>query len=188
MLTKDGQRLRMAWSLRDHVRSRGQAEEHAAQPCLAAEPAAEAAPARGEPERKEMRASPRRFFQYRQMIAPVLGNDMPSRGDFFEVECCDISASGLSFYLDQVPKFEKLIIALGKPPAATHFAAEVVRYVEKVRQGQRQYLVGCRFPAAPNCRKRSRSPQLQRGRSEFSSDENGSVPLRNTGVYNSTTS
>jgi hypothetical protein len=145
MVTKDGQRLRMAWSLQIMRNPEGKPKNMLLSGLPCPEPAAEVAPARCEPERKEMRTSPRRFFQYRQMIAPMLGDEMPSREDFFEVDCCDISASGLSFYLDQVPKFEKLIIALGKPPAATHCAAEVVRYVEKVRQGQRQYLVGCRF-------------------------------------------
>ena len=100
---------------------------------------------RSAPGGKELRASPRRFFQYRQMIAPVSDNAMPAAADFFEVDCCDISAGGLSFYLDRVPEFDKLIVALGKPPAVTHFAAQVARYVEKVNEGRRQYLVGCRF-------------------------------------------
>ena len=93
----------------------------------------------------ENRASPRRTFQYRQMIAPVTGNAMPSEQDFFEVDCADISAGGLSFYLSYLPDFEKLIVRLGRPPAMTHFAAQVVRHVEKLNGTQRQYLVGCRF-------------------------------------------
>ena len=134
LLTKDGQRLRVAWSLRIICDAEGQSQRLllSGMPCFdQTSPGLSMRSAGG----KELRASPRRFFQYRQMIARVSDDAMPAAADFFEVDCCDISAGGLSFYLDRVPEFDKLIVALGKPPAVTHFAAQVARYVEKVERG-----------------------------------------------------
>ncbi len=145
LMTKDGQRLRVAWSLRFTCDAEGKPQLLllSGVPCF--DQATQSLQMRPTPGGKELRASPRRTFQYRQMIAPVTDGSMPLAGDFFEVDCCDISAGGLSFFLDRVPDFDKLIVALGKPPAVTHFAAQVARYAEKVNNGQRQFLIGCRF-------------------------------------------
>ena len=145
LVTEDGRRMRVAWSLQvtSDPEGKPQAILLSGLPCT--ERATEESPVSPGTDRKELRASPRRFFQYRQMIAPVVGDAMPSEADFFEVDCCDISAGGLSFYLNRVPDFDRLIVALGKPPALTHFAAQVVRYVEKVNRGEPQYLIGCRL-------------------------------------------
>jgi PAS domain S-box-containing protein len=145
LLTEDGRPMQVAWSLQvpSDPEGKPQAILLSGLPC--AQQGTEASPTSPGRDRKELRASPRRFFQYRQMIAPVVGDAMPSEADFLEVDCCDISAGGLSFYLNRVPDFDRLIVALGKPPALTHFAAQVVRYVEKVNRGEPQYLVGCRF-------------------------------------------
>jgi PAS domain S-box-containing protein len=146
LLTKSGQRLQVAWSLRVTCDLHGEPQAVLLSGVRRAEQAPQTFAVR--PSGKggiENRSSPRRVFQYRQLIAPVLGNAMPSERDFFEVDCSDISAGGLSFYLGRVPEFDKLIVRLGKAPALTHFAAQVVRYMEKVEGPQRQYLVGCRF-------------------------------------------
>ena len=71
---------------------------------------------------------------------------MPCDADFFEVDCCDISAGGLAFYLDLAPNFEKLIVTLGKPPAVTHFAAQVVRHAEKFVERTAAISSGMPFP------------------------------------------
>ncbi len=139
LITKDGRRMQVGWSLQVTA-------DHEGKPraiLLSGLPCTDRALVI--PGRARKAASPRRPFQCHQMIAPVIGDAMPSEADFFEVDCCDISASGLSFYLNHLPEFDRLIVALGKPPALTHFAAQVVRYVEKVNRGKLQYLVGCRF-------------------------------------------
>jgi len=94
---------------------------------------------------REQRSSPRRTFQYRQAIAPMYGDALPSRKKFFTVVCDDISAGGLSFYLENPPEFEKLVVALGQPPAVSFFTAEVVRVMDRQLNGQPVHLVGCRF-------------------------------------------
>ncbi|MDY0166830.1 MAG: PAS domain-containing protein [Thermoguttaceae bacterium] len=93
----------------------------------------------------EMRSSPRRTYQYRQLIAPLTGDRLPSRNHFFEVVCEDISAGGISFYLDTPPDFKRVVVGLGQPPQLSFFIAEIVRVLEKEIDGQEQFLVGCRF-------------------------------------------
>ena len=56
------------------------------------------------------------MFQYRQRIAPMVGLGKPSEKDFIEVDCCDISASGIAFYLDHAPEFTRWSSPLGRPP------------------------------------------------------------------------
>ena len=94
---------------------------------------------------KDLRASPRRAFRYLQRIAPVFGGQPPGQGDFFEVECEDISAGGIAFHLNRQPDFETLVVALGKPPWQSYLSARVVRCVKTERGGVRGFLVGCSF-------------------------------------------
>jgi hypothetical protein len=93
----------------------------------------------------EMRSSPRRPYEYQQSIAPMYGGCIPSRKDFVPVECRDISAGGLAFYLSGRPDFDRLVVALGRHPNQTFFTARVVRTEPTERDGHRQYLIGCRF-------------------------------------------
>ncbi len=102
-------------------------------------------PLRRPPQGHEMRSSPRRTYQYRQLIAPLLGNRLPARNRFFEVVCEDISAGGIAFYLDSRPGFERVVVGLGQPPQLTFFTADIVRIAETEADGRRQFLVGCRF-------------------------------------------
>ncbi len=93
----------------------------------------------------ECRRSPRHPYRYRQLIAPLRGEQMPAAEDFFAVECADISAGGLSFYHPQRPDFHKIVVALGQVPFLTHFKAEVVRVVDQSNEAENRFLVGCRF-------------------------------------------
>jgi PAS domain S-box-containing protein len=93
----------------------------------------------------QQRRSPRRAYRYRQSIAPVDDSMMPMPKAFFEVECWDISACGLSFLMDRLPDFETLVVALGRAPALSHFTARVMRVARVEQNEQTRYLVGCRF-------------------------------------------
>jgi PAS domain S-box-containing protein len=102
------------------------------------------------PDGSEKRSSPRRPFRYRQSIAPIMGDAFPNPADFFQVECLDLSAGGISFYLDAAPTFETLIVAVGKEPGVKYFKAQVVRVTEKTRNGRKIHVVGCRFTGNAN--------------------------------------
>jgi PAS domain S-box-containing protein len=94
---------------------------------------------------KDLRTSPRRSYQYRQRIAPMYTVSIPTRHDFFEVDCKDISAGGVSFYFDQSPDFNALVVGLGRAPDLAYFTARVARVVEERSGDKVRYVVGCRF-------------------------------------------
>jgi len=93
----------------------------------------------------EQRTSPRRSYHYRQLIAPIRDGKLPSPEDFFHATCEDISAGGISFYQDQTPDFEDLVVALGAPPEVTYFSARISRVTQKEHDGRDMNFVGCRF-------------------------------------------
>lgn len=99
----------------------------------------------------EQRVSLRRQYQYVQKIAPKIGDQLPRREDFFAVQCNDISAGGISFFLDQPPDFRELVVSLGKEPALSHFTARVVRVAGVDDDRKKVYLVGCRFTGRIRC-------------------------------------
>lgn len=111
----------------------------------------------GGPVSNEQRRSIRRSYHYVQRIAPLVGDRMPRPDQFFEVQCNDISAGGISFFLDKPPAFEHLVVALGREPALSYFAADVARVASIDRGGAKSYLVGCRFTG----RKRSGRPKTR---------------------------
>jgi hypothetical protein len=75
----------------------------------------------------------------------MLGDQMPSEEDFFEVECRDLSGGGMSFCLDERPEFERLVIALGRPPLVIYFSACVVHVAPVDQEDGTRYRVGCHF-------------------------------------------
>lgn len=93
----------------------------------------------------DQRRSPRRAYRYRQGIAPMNGQQLPGPSGFFDVEFWDISSCGFSFFVDQLPKFDTLVAALGRPPALTHFSARVMRVARMTQNNATRYLVGCDF-------------------------------------------
>ncbi len=112
------------------------------------EPASKAGPAG--PNGIDKRSSPRREYSYFQRIAPVLGNDFPDDSQFVKVACCDISAGGLSYLLEEPPVYDELIISLGTPPNDRKILARVVRTAQRVVNGQTVHQVGCQFVGRVN--------------------------------------
>lgn len=98
----------------------------------------------------DQRSSPRRVYRYQQSIAPIYHGQLPTRRQFVDVECRDISAGGIAFVLDEVPDFRDLVVALGRSPQLTHFTATVARTCEIEDLGRKRYLVGCRFTGRVN--------------------------------------
>jgi hypothetical protein len=94
---------------------------------------------------KESRRAQRQTFGYWQRIAPTIGWILPAEEEFFDVLCKDISACGIAFYADRPPDFNTLAVELGCRPKQSHFFAQVVRVAKVDRDGQKCYVVGCRF-------------------------------------------
>ena len=114
---------------------------------------------------QERRGASRRPFRVLQWIAPYDGSAFPDKSEFFPVRCRDLSQSGFSFVVSEMPDFPSLVVSLGEPPNQTHMVAEIVRchkvkllgggHIEMVDdeegdgdtndQGGQTFLVGCRF-------------------------------------------
>ncbi len=73
----------------------------------------------------------------------------PSEDKYFNVECHDISRGGISFYLKRPPGCKYFAIALGREPMLRMLVAQIVNTREVEHDGQRMYLVGCRFIERP---------------------------------------
>ena len=69
----------------------------------------------------------------------------PEKSDFFYVQCKDISAGGVSFYLKQPPDYRNIVIALGHAPQLSYFTARVIRVMEETRGLGSVCVVGCQF-------------------------------------------
>ena len=118
-------------------------------------------PAKGKPSAgrtgKEKRSSVRWEYPYRQWVAPIVDGRIPSRRDFFEVQCKDISGGGIAFLVNFPPEFENVVVGLGRSPTLTYFIARVMR-VARVEHGDGiGYLVGCRFLARASLAKEGRA-------------------------------
>ena len=101
----------------------------------------EASPEAGD----EYRTSPRHGYEHGQLVARMLNGRLPAPADFFEVDCRDLSAGGVSFYLDSPPDFDTLVVALGRRSALSHFAARVAHVAKVQHANRQQYLIGCQF-------------------------------------------
>jgi PAS domain S-box-containing protein len=93
----------------------------------------------------QKRGSARRDYRYRQRMAPMHGDALPAASEFVDVDCRDISASGISFFQDRLPTFETLVVGLGRPPALSYFSARVMRVARVEEDGTARYLIGCGF-------------------------------------------
>jgi hypothetical protein len=93
----------------------------------------------------ERRASPRRPYRYQQLVAPSIAGAMPPLDAFVPVDCCDISAAGFAFFVDQAPDVKNLIVRLGYPPQVTQLSCRAVYVTEVKQDGRKRYRIGCRF-------------------------------------------
>jgi hypothetical protein len=93
----------------------------------------------------EMRASPRMVFPFKQLVAPLIGGQMPWPEDFIEVECRDISQSGISLFLKRPPGYKELVICLGPDDSQIQMLAQVVRVQELESDDRHGFAVGCQF-------------------------------------------
>ena len=64
-------------------------------------------------------------FTATQQIAPLQGDTLPGKSEFFPVQCCDLATGGISFLMDSRPTFAQLVIEFGLSPNVTFLAAEV---------------------------------------------------------------
>jgi len=93
----------------------------------------------------EHRAYPRRAYPYKQSIGACRDGHLPSRDDFFEVRCRDISPRGFSYVTDVPPNFFELVVTFGSRPSQLFLQARVVHVSPIVHEGRDCLLVGCEY-------------------------------------------
>ena len=87
----------------------------------------------------------RRPYPYVQRLAAWGGGRLPRRRDFFEVQCCDIAATGFSFYIDRRPRFKRIVVAVGPEESPVYLVADVRHVTAGKGEHRGSYLVGCEF-------------------------------------------
>lgn len=97
----------------------------------------------------ERRRAKRFAFPTVQLMAQYDHNGLPSRDQFRQVQCQDISSGGISFLWSQVPDFEYIVIALETNGQPIHVTARVTSV--RPAPGQTGHLlIGCQFTGRLN--------------------------------------
>ena len=92
----------------------------------------------------ERRDQPRTKYDCVQLIAPYDGSKMPSQAEFRRAYCRDLAAGGFSFFAEQPPETDQMVVALGSVPFS-FFVADIVRVKQSDVDTTGRYLVGCQF-------------------------------------------
>ncbi len=115
---------------------------------VAVAPVGSIAPANS-PSGVERRAAPRRTHRVFQWIAPCIDDQLPDRSMFYQVQCVDISTTGIAFFTDEPLACSHCIIALGTTEDAFYVRAEIVeqRVVDSdsTDLGRETYQIATRF-------------------------------------------
>lgn len=93
----------------------------------------------------DRRAERRLKFNGQQRIAPLNGQELPCDNDFFRVQCDNIGARGMGFFLSDPPRAREYIVELGKGRRAIYLTAEVKHATVNNASHRQGFLVGCKF-------------------------------------------
>jgi hypothetical protein len=100
---------------------------------------------RGEGPEADIPGSTRYTYDVPQWMARCAGSRLPAVDEFELVNCHDISANGISFYADDVPIGQTVVMAVGIGDAPMFVVAEVMHRRVVTVDNTPTYLVGCRF-------------------------------------------
>ena len=168
LLTKYGQRLRIAWSFtpqrrpdedphaiiasgidvtQQHEAFETLKELEEVKPIARTEPVPDERPPDVTDDRRQHQ---RLACPYVQKIAPIVDDNLPDLDDFFEVQGKDISARGFAFLLAEPTEHSQFVIAFGAPPSRVYLIASVVHVTRTRTDGQDMYIVGCCYQGRAN--------------------------------------
>ena len=91
--------------------------------------------------------TPATKFRYEawQHVAPMHDGELPFADDFEAVECRDLSRAGFSFFTEDLPTADMLVVAMGTPPDLRFFTARVAGSPTASRNGKVGYQIECEF-------------------------------------------
>jgi hypothetical protein len=93
----------------------------------------------------DRRASQRRPHRVFQWIAPCIEGRLPDQSMFYQVQCIDISRTGIAFYSYEPLPSEEVIIAIGTTADAVYVRSRVANSVRLEDSEGVRYRIGCEF-------------------------------------------
>jgi hypothetical protein len=93
----------------------------------------------------DRRISPRRPHRVFQWIAPCINGKLPDQSMFYQVQCIDISRTGIAFFSYEPLPSDELIIAIGTTADAVYVRSRVANNVRLEDSEGVRYRVGCEF-------------------------------------------
>jgi hypothetical protein len=93
----------------------------------------------------DRRVSPRRPHRVFQWIAPCINGKLPDQSMFYQVQCIDISRTGIAFFSYEPLPSDELIIAIGTTADAVYVRSRVANNVRLEDSEGVRYRVGCEF-------------------------------------------
>jgi hypothetical protein len=93
----------------------------------------------------DRRVSPRRPHRVFQWIAPCIDGRLPDQSMFYQVQCIDISRTGISFYTYEDLPSDEVIIAIGTTVDAVYVRSRVANCARLEDSDGVRYRVGCEF-------------------------------------------
>jgi len=94
---------------------------------------------------EDRRVSPRRPHRVFQWIAPCINGKLPDQSMFYQVQCIDISRTGIAFFSYEPLPSDELIIAIGTTADAVYVRSRVANNVRLEDSEGVRYRVGCEF-------------------------------------------
>jgi hypothetical protein len=94
---------------------------------------------------QDRRSSPRRPHRVFQWIAPCIDGKLPDQSMFYQVQCIDISRTGVAFYTYEPLPSDEVIIAIGTTADAVYVRSRVANSVRVADADGIRYRIGCEF-------------------------------------------
>jgi hypothetical protein len=95
-----------------------------------------------EDEAVDHRSERRPDYRQRQRVAPFDGHQFPTNDCFIEVECRNIGARGISFFLDNPPVTQNYVVRLSRGLKVINLSTEI-RHATLT--GSQRFLIGSQF-------------------------------------------
>lgn len=93
----------------------------------------------------DRRKESRHPYFCKQWIAPYSGNRLPELEEFEFVQCRDLSSNGISFFLEDAPETDMVIVRLHGLKGAKYLTARIEQTTRSSNAEYGRYVVGCRF-------------------------------------------
>jgi diguanylate cyclase (GGDEF)-like protein len=95
--------------------------------------------------RPDRRRRARHSLSVTQSVAPFVHGLLPTPCMFRDVQCEDVSSTGFSFFFDEKPTWDAVVVEFGIPPNLMYLSARIVHVTPIASAQGTRFKVGCRF-------------------------------------------